>query len=90
MNSKDSTVRQYIMKHADLLGAIRLPDTAFKGIGTAKATVSERAAVPHHLIDFLSPLESYSAERYRADALACASELTGRGVLPLFVGGTGL
>lgn len=31
MNSKDSTVRRYIMKHADLLGAIRLPDTAFKG-----------------------------------------------------------
>ena len=31
MNSKDSTVRRYIMQHADLLGAIRLPDTAFKG-----------------------------------------------------------
>ena len=31
MNSKDSTVRKYIMQHADLLGAIRLPDTAFKG-----------------------------------------------------------
>ena len=31
MNSKDETVRQYIMKKADLLGAIRLPDTAFKG-----------------------------------------------------------
>ena len=31
MNSSDSTVRRYIMQHADLLGAIRLPDTAFKG-----------------------------------------------------------
>ena len=31
MNSKDSTVRRYIMQKADLLGAIRLPDTAFKG-----------------------------------------------------------
>ena len=30
MGSKDSTVRSYIMKKADLLGAIRLPDTAFK------------------------------------------------------------
>ena len=59
-------------------------------IGTAKATSAERAAVPHHLIDFLSPLESYSAERYRADALACARALTERGVMPLFVGGTGL
>jgi N12 class adenine-specific DNA methylase len=30
MNSKDETVRRYIMQKADLLGAIRLPDTAFK------------------------------------------------------------
>lgn len=59
-------------------------------IGTAKATPAERSAVPHHLIDFLSPLENYSAERYRSDALECARGLTERGVLPLFVGGTGL
>ena len=31
MNSKDSTVRRYIMQRADLIGAIRLPDSAFKG-----------------------------------------------------------
>ena len=31
MNSKDETVRRYIMHRADLLGAIRLPDNAFKG-----------------------------------------------------------
>ena len=31
MNSKEETVRRYIMQKADLLGAIRLPDTAFKG-----------------------------------------------------------
>ena len=31
MNSKEDTVRRYIMQKADLLGAIRLPDTAFKG-----------------------------------------------------------
>ena len=31
MNSKDETVRRYIMQRADLLGAIRLPDSAFKG-----------------------------------------------------------
>lgn len=31
MNSRDNTVRRYIMQKADLLGAIRLPDNAFKG-----------------------------------------------------------
>ena len=64
----------------------------YKGmdIGTAKATEEERAVAPHHLIDFLSPLEGYSAENYRADAIAVARDITSRGRLPLFVGGTGL
>lgn len=64
----------------------------YKGmnIGTAKATDDERARVPHHLIDFLSPLESYSVESYRTAAIECARDISGRGRLPLFVGGTGL
>ena len=31
MDSSDSTVRKYLMQRADLLGAIRLPNNAFKG-----------------------------------------------------------
>ena len=59
-------------------------------IGTAKATAEEQSKVPHHLIDLLSPTESYSAQSYREDALRIAREITERGRLPLFVGGTGL
>ena len=59
-------------------------------IGTAKATADERARVPHHMIDFLSPSESYSAEDYRADAMRALADVESRGRLPLFVGGTGL
>ena len=59
-------------------------------IGTAKATAEERARAPHHLIDFLSPLDSYSVESYRASAIECAKDITSRGRLPIFVGGTGL
>ena len=59
-------------------------------IGTAKASEAERAKIPHHMIDFLSPGESYSTERYRADAIAAAREISERGKIPLFVGGTGL
>ena len=64
----------------------------YKGmnIGTAKATSDERALVPHHLIDFLSPTESYSVEEYRTSAIAVAKDITSRGRIPLFVGGTGL
>lgn len=59
-------------------------------IGTAKATAEERARVPHHMIDFLSPSENYSAEDYRRDAVMVAGDISARGKLPLFVGGTGL
>ena len=31
MNAKETAVRRYMMQRADLLGAIRLPDSAFKG-----------------------------------------------------------
>lgn len=59
-------------------------------IGTAKATKDERARVPHHMIDFLSPRESFSAEAYKDMAMKCAEDITKRGKIPLFVGGTGL
>ena len=59
-------------------------------IGTAKATAEERAAVPHHLVDFLPPNTPYSSDNYRADALAVARDVVARGRLPVFVGGTGL
>lgn len=59
-------------------------------IGTAKATAQERATVPHHMIDFLDPCESFSAEDYREGAMRAVADIEARGRLPLFVGGTGL
>lgn len=57
-------------------------------VGTAKPTRQERARIPHHLIDILDPTESYSAARFRADALTCMADIASRGRLPLLVGGT--
>lgn len=62
----------------------------YMDIGTAKATREERDAVPHHMIDFLEPGESFSAKAYRDMAMECAKDIAGRGKIPLFVGGTGL
>ena len=64
----------------------------YKGmdIGTAKATAEERARAPHHLIDFVDPAYNYSVENYRARAMECAKDITERGRVPIFVGGTGL
>jgi tRNA dimethylallyltransferase len=57
-------------------------------IGTAKPDRATLAKVPHHLIDLISPEESYSAARFRADALRVMAEITARGKIPLLAGGT--
>ena len=57
-------------------------------IGTAKPTPEELAAAPHHLIDIIDPLESYSVAQFREDAIRLVGEIHARGRLPLLVGGT--
>ncbi|WP_373988888.1 tRNA (adenosine(37)-N6)-dimethylallyltransferase MiaA [Duganella sp. BuS-21] len=57
-------------------------------IGTAKPTREELAAAPHHLIDILDPLDSYSVAQFRKDTLRLVDEISARGKLPLLVGGT--
>lgn len=57
-------------------------------IGTAKPDAATLARAPHHLIDVISPEESYSAAQFRTDALALMEDITKRGKVPLLVGGT--
>lgn len=57
-------------------------------IGTAKPTSDERAAVAHHLIDIITPLEHYSAADFVADCVRLVGDIHRRGRLPLIVGGT--
>jgi tRNA dimethylallyltransferase len=59
-------------------------------IGTAKPTAEERARVPHHCIDIVSPERDYSAGDYQRDGRAAIAEVTARGRLPIVTGGTGL
>ena len=59
-------------------------------IGTAKATKEEQALVRHHMLDFLSPNENFSAKAYKEMAMGVARDISQRGKTPLFVGGTGL
>lgn len=59
-------------------------------IGTAKASVLEREAVPHHLIDLAEPHQDFSVAEYLEAALEAVQGIVDRGRVPLFVGGTGL
>ena len=47
-------------------------------IGTAKPTAEELASVPHHLIDIIDPLESYSVMQFREDAIQLVAEIQAR------------
>jgi len=57
-------------------------------IGTAKPSCDILATVPHHLIDICDPADTYSAGRFRTDALRVMADITARGRIPLLVGGT--
>lgn len=57
-------------------------------IGTSKPGPEILAVAPHRLIDILDPAESYSAGRFRQDALREMRAIADRGRLPLLVGGT--
>lgn len=57
-------------------------------IGSAKPTPEELARHPHRLIDICDPAESYSAGRFREDALAAMAGISAAGKIPLLVGGT--
>jgi len=59
-------------------------------VGTAKPTLDERARVPHHLIDILTPDEACTAGDYSRLAREAIAGITERGRLPIVAGGTGL
>lgn len=64
----------------------------YKGmqIATAKPTIEETQGVMHHLIDFVSPDETYSVAMFVKDASKCIADINSIGKLPFIVGGTGL
>lgn len=59
-------------------------------LGTGKITLQEMQGVPHHLLDVVSPNESYSAAQFQRAAYAAIDGILQRGKTPLLVGGTGL
>jgi len=59
-------------------------------IGTAKPTLSERAGVPHHLIDLVDPTQRFTLDQWLSAAERQIAALRARGTLPIVVGGTHL
>ena len=59
-------------------------------IATAKPDDNEMQGIPHHLIDFVPPGETYSVAMFTQDAKRCIEDIASRNKLPILAGGTGL
>lgn len=59
-------------------------------IGTAKPSPVELEEVPHHLINILSPEQSFSAGLFKEKASEIINDLHRKNKVPVIVGGTGL
>lgn len=64
----------------------------YKGLDivSSKPPLRLQRKVPHHLLDIVSPPQSFDVATYRRLALKKIMEILRRGKAPLFVGGTGL
>lgn len=59
-------------------------------IGTAKPSLAEQCGIKHHLIDFRSIYEYYSAGKYEQDVINLINSLSNAHDKALMVGGSGL
>ena len=57
-------------------------------IGTAKPTTAELARYPHHLVDIINPMQSYSVAEFVSDVARLIDGCHENGKVPLLVGGT--
>ncbi|MAG81124.1 MAG: tRNA (adenosine(37)-N6)-dimethylallyltransferase MiaA [Limnobacter sp.] len=57
-------------------------------IGTAKPTPQELALVPHHLIDIITPSDTFSAAEFVVQCHALIADIRARGKVPVILGGT--
>lgn len=64
----------------------------YKGmdIGTAKPSIKDQQAIPHHLIDVIDPSSSFTASDYKNLAQKAIKDINKRDKIPILVGGSGL
>lgn len=58
-------------------------------IGTAKPTTEEMQGVKHHIIDIVSPKDTFSVSDYKDLATPIINDLHSRNKIPIICGGTG-
>lgn len=76
--------------NTEIISADSMQVYKFMDIGTAKPSHEQLVEVKHHLIDILSPQDSFSAGEFKRRATEIIDGLHKRGKIPIIVGGTGL
>lgn len=76
--------------HGEIIGADAFQIYQGLDLLTAKPSLEARQKVPHHLVDVVPPSQHFDVAQFLEAARRCADEITTRGKLPVFVGGTGL
>lgn len=59
-------------------------------VGTAKANLTERSEIKHHLVDIAEPTETFDAKRFVEEADRAIADISNRSKVPFVVGGTGM
>ena len=76
--------------NGEVISADSMQIYKYMDVATAKPSEEEKQGVPHHLMDFLEPSESFSVARYCELAKGAIQDIAARGKLPIIAGGTGL
>lgn len=76
--------------NGEIISADSMQIYKYMDIGSAKITKEEMQGIPHYLIDFLMPDESFNVSTYKNMALSKIDDIIKRGKVPIVVGGTGL
>jgi tRNA dimethylallyltransferase len=74
---------------AEIISADSRQVYRYMDIGTDKPLQSERARVPHHMIDVVAPNDHYSVQRFAAEGRTVLRRLLARGRPAIVAGGTG-
>jgi tRNA dimethylallyltransferase len=76
--------------HGEIIGCDSVQLYRGFDVGSAKTPEAERDGVPHHLLDVLNPADKATSGDYAHMARRSIAEISGRGRLPILVGGAGL
>ena len=84
----DALAHDFPTVHLEIISADSRQVYRMMNIGTATPDVQERRRTPHHLIDVISPGESWDVGQFVEAADALIPRIRARGAVPVICGGT--